>query len=235
MRAFTVLLGALLLTGCLANDPLSAKNDPKSPWWELGFTEPYYMEVWVEDSAVEDINGKLFRRTGRGTAAGGDHGYKKEWARGWDGVGIDGKSVVGADLPKRIFVRWQSVVEPQTYRVWIDIPEEARQIMRKTTARRCPETPQQTASYMASVNLGLAPGGIVQVWVRDECIWHSLWQLVSKALLISPPLYHVNTSPTYLTEHVGNESTHRSTGRADALQHTAALTDNSPPDSTTPL
>ncbi|SFQ05989.1 Protein of unknown function [Pseudomonas sp. NFPP07] len=169
MRIFTALLGALLLTGCLASDPLSAKNDPKSPWWELGFTEPYYMEVWVEDSAVEDINGKLFRRTGRGTAAGGNHGYKKEWARGWDGVGIDGKSVVGADLPKRIFVRWQSVVEPQTYRVWIDIPEEARQIMRKTTARRCPETPKQTASYMASVNLGLAPGGIVQVWVRDEC------------------------------------------------------------------
>ncbi|AKA24983.1 DUF2931 family protein [Pseudomonas chlororaphis] len=169
MRVFIALLGALLLTGCLASDPLSAKNDPKSPWWELGFTEPYYMEVWVEDSAVEDINGKLFRRTGRGTAAGGDLGFKKEWARGWDGVGIDGKSVVGADLPKRIFVRWQSVVEPQTYRVWIDIPEEARQIMRKTTARRCPETPQMTASYMASVNLGLAPGGIVQVWVRDEC------------------------------------------------------------------
>jgi len=168
MRAFIALLGALLLTGCLASDPLSGKNDPKNPWWELGFTEPYYMKVWVEGSAVEDINGKQFHRTG-GTAAGGRPGYKKEWARGWDGVGIDGKSVVGADLPKRIFVRWQSVVEPQTYRVWIDIPEEARQIMRKTTARRCPETPKQTASYMASVNLGLAPGGIVQVWVRDEC------------------------------------------------------------------
>ncbi|WP_097303713.1 DUF2931 family protein [Pseudomonas chlororaphis] len=168
MRIFIALLGTLLLTGCLANDPLSAKNDPKSPWWELGFTEPYYMKVWVEDSTVEDINGKQFHRTG-GTAAGGRPGYEKEWARGWDGVGIDGKSVVGADLPKRIFVRWQSVVEPQTYRVWIDIPEEARQIMRKTTARRCPETPKQTASYMALVNLGLAPGGIVQVWVRDEC------------------------------------------------------------------
>ncbi|AVO58620.1 DUF2931 family protein [Pseudomonas chlororaphis] len=168
MRMFIALLGALLLTGCLASDPLSAKNDPKNPWWELGFTEPYYMKVWVEDSTVEDINGKQFHRTG-GTAAGGRPGYEKEWARGWDGVGIDGKSVVGADLPKRIFIRWQSVVEPQTYRVWIDIPEEARQMMRKTTARRCPETPKQTASYMASVNLGLAPGGIVQVWVRDEC------------------------------------------------------------------
>jgi len=168
MRAPIALLAALLLTGC-QTDPLSGKNDPKNPWWELGFTEPYYMKVWVEDSAVEDINGKLFRHTGRGTAAGGHPGYERDWSRGWDGVGIDGKSVVGADLPQRIFVRWQSVVEPQTYRIWIDIPEEARQIMRKATDRRCPETPEQTASYMASVNLGLAPGGIVQVWVRDEC------------------------------------------------------------------
>ena len=169
MRVFIALLGTLLLSGCLTTDPLSGKNDPKSPWWDLGFTEPKYMKVWVEDSAVEDINGKLFRRTGGGTAAGGQPEDNRESARGWTGVGIGGKSVVGADLPKRIFVRWQSVVEPQTYRVWIDIPEEARQIMRRATDRRCPETPKQTASYMASVNLGLAPGGIVQVWVRDEC------------------------------------------------------------------
>jgi hypothetical protein len=169
MRVFIALLGALLLTGCLASDPLSGKNDPKSPWWDLGFTEPNYMKVWVEDSAVEDINGKLFRHTGGGTAAGGQPEDNRESARGWTGVGVAGKSVVGADLPKRIFVRWQSVVEPQTFRAWIDIPEEARQIMRKATDRRCSKTPEQTASYMASVNLGLAPGGIVQVWVRDEC------------------------------------------------------------------
>ncbi|WP_081001230.1 DUF2931 family protein [Pseudomonas chlororaphis] len=169
MRAFIALLSTLLLSGCLTTDPLSGKNDPKNPWWDLGFTEPNYMEVWVEDSAVEDINGKLFRRTGGGTAAGGQPEDNRESVRGWTGVGVGGKSVIGADLPKRIFVRWQSVVEPQAYRVWIDIPEEARQIMRRATDRRCPETPKQTASYMASVNLGLAPGGIVQVWVRDEC------------------------------------------------------------------
>ncbi|AZC95281.1 DUF2931 family protein [Pseudomonas chlororaphis] len=170
MRVFIALLGALLLTGCQASDPLSGKNDPKDPWWELGFIEPFYMKVWVEDSAVEDINGKLFRRTGGGPAAGGDMGYNKEWARGWGGGGGgSAKSVVGADLPKRIFVRWQSVVEPQTYRAWVDIPEEARKIMTTSTNRRCPETPHQTARYMASVYLGLAPGGIVQVWVRDEC------------------------------------------------------------------
>ena len=96
MRVFIALLGALLLTGCQASDPLSGKNDPKDPWWELGFIEPFYMKVWVEDSAVEDINGKLFRRTGGGSAAGGDMGYNKEWARGWGGGGGgSAKSVVG--------------------------------------------------------------------------------------------------------------------------------------------
>lgn len=85
MRVFIALLGALLLTGCLASDPLSGKNDPKAPWWQLGFSEPFYMKVWVEDSAVEDINGKLFLHTGGGSATGGDMGYDKEWARGWGG------------------------------------------------------------------------------------------------------------------------------------------------------
>ncbi|SFQ58180.1 Protein of unknown function [Pseudomonas sp. NFPP07] len=170
MRAFIALLGALLLSGCQATDPLSGKNDPKAPWWQLGFIEPFYMKVWVEDSAVEDINGQLFTHTGSGSAAGGDLGYDTEWARGWeDKVGGNGWSVVGADLPKRIYVRWQSIVEPQTYRAWVEIPEEARKIMRASTNRRCSETPDQTARYMASVYLGLAPGGIVQVWVRDEC------------------------------------------------------------------
>ncbi|HBX55505.1 DUF2931 family protein [Pseudomonas sp. UBA2684] len=169
MRLFGVLLGVLLVNGCQAVDPLSGEQDPKDPWWELGFTEPDYMKVWVEDSAVEDINGKWFPRTGGGTAAGGEPEDGTESARGWDGVGGNGKAVVGADLPKRIFVRWQSIIESQTYRAWVDIPEEARQIMRTSTNRRCPKEPERAARYMASVYLGLAPGGIVQVWVRDEC------------------------------------------------------------------
>lgn len=169
MKPLIYLLSAILITGCQPDDPLSAKNDPKSEWWELAFVEPYYMKVWVEDSAVEDINGKLFRRTGGGTAAGGEVENGKESARGWHALGSAAKAVIGADLPKRIFVRWQSIVEPQTYKVWIDIPEEARQQMYLSVNRRCAETPEQTASYIASIYLGLAPGGAVQVWIRDSC------------------------------------------------------------------
>ncbi len=63
MKLFAALLCTLFVAGCNA-DPLSEKSDPKSSWWELGFTEPNYMKVWVEDTAVEDIKGRTFLRTG---------------------------------------------------------------------------------------------------------------------------------------------------------------------------
>ncbi|MHC8401693.1 DUF2931 family protein [Pseudomonas sp. MDT1-17] len=171
MRVFFFLLGALLVSGCQAGEPLSGKNDPKNPWWSLSFVEPTYMKVWVEDTAVEDINGKLFRRTGGGTAASDESAGDAEYARGWsEKISSSTRGVVGAGLPKRIYVRWQSVVEPQTYRAWVDIPEEARQILHASVNERCPSRVAEPANYRAKVYLGLAPGGIVQVWVLDRCM-----------------------------------------------------------------
>ncbi|MDT4863828.1 hypothetical protein FQZ97_985520 [compost metagenome] len=77
--------------------------------------------------------------------------------------------MVGADLPQRIYVRWQSIVEPQTYRAWVDIPEEARQIMRDSVTWRCPQKPDRVSRYRASLYMGLAPGGTIQVWVHNRC------------------------------------------------------------------
>lgn len=169
MKLLATLICALFMTGCQSANPLSAKNDPKSEWWEMAFIEPDYMKVWVEDSSVQDITGKVFFRTGGGTAAGGEPEDGTESARGWKGVGGSGRKVVGADLPIRIYVRWQSIVEQKTWQVWVDIPEEARQVMVSSTNQRCPQTLDQKARYMASIYLGLAPGGVVQVWVRDSC------------------------------------------------------------------
>jgi hypothetical protein len=169
MRMLGALLGALLLSGCQIMDPLSGKRDPHSPWWGLGFAGPTYMVAWVEHSAVVDINGRLIAHGSAGAVGTGDPGYGTEAARGWRGIGGGGRAVVGADLPRRIYVRWQSIVEPQTYRAWVEIPEEARQIMRRATARRCADDQASPSAYDATLTLGLAPGGIVQVWVRDEC------------------------------------------------------------------
>jgi hypothetical protein len=170
MRFLGILLGMLLVSGCQATNLASSQTELTRKWWSLSFNEPYYMKTWVEDSAVEDINGKMFRRTGGGTAAGGEPQNGTESARGWGEITGGIREVVGADLPKRIFVRWQSIVEPQTYRAWVDIPEEARQIMRATLREPCPASPDEPAGNVALVYVGVAPGGIVQVWVADKCM-----------------------------------------------------------------
>ena len=41
--------------------------------------------------------------------------------------------------------------------------------MRGSTARRCPDWPEQQASFSQSLTLGLAPGGVIRVWVQDNC------------------------------------------------------------------
>ncbi|MDT4817667.1 hypothetical protein FQZ97_507500 [compost metagenome] len=169
MRSLLALLGLLLVSGCQAMDPLSGARDNHSPWWSLGFAQPNYMKVWVEDSAVIDTQGRLFPHTGGGTAIGGEPEDGTESARGWHGGGPYGVPVIGADLPQRIYVRWQSIVEPQTYRAWVEIPEEARQIMRDSVAWRCPQKPNRVSSYRATLYLGLAPGGVIQVWAYNRC------------------------------------------------------------------
>ncbi len=169
IKLIIALLGALLLTGCQSADSLSSGNDRKYPWWTLEFVGPTYMTGWVEASLVEDIQGRLINHGSGGVIGNADVGYETEFAQGWpQGLAGGPREVIGADLPKRIFVRWQSVVEPQTYRAWIDIPEEARKIMHASTRRRCADT-GRSARYMAAVYLGLAPGGTVQAWVRDQC------------------------------------------------------------------
>ncbi|MDB5993515.1 MAG: hypothetical protein JWP42_651 [Pseudomonas sp.] len=170
-RTFGVFLGVLLLSGCQAADPLSGVNDPHSPWWDLRFTAPSYMSGWVEVSAVVDINNRFFPRSGEGVIGSGEYYEGSPYsARGWSDTSGNGSFVSGADLPQRVFVRWQSSAEPQTYQGWIEIPEEARQFMRHSIARRCAKYPERPASNQPSMTLGLAPGGIVQVWVWDECL-----------------------------------------------------------------
>lgn len=170
MRLLSLVASMVLIAGCQAHNAVAAESELTRKWWSLSFNEPFYMKAWVEDSAVEDIDGKLFRRTGGGTAAGGEPENGTESAQGWGVITGGVREVVGAKLPKRIFVRWQSIVEPQTYRTWIDIPEQARQIMRSTQNEPCPDAPDKLAGNVALVYIGVAPGGIVQVWVADKCM-----------------------------------------------------------------
>lgn len=109
----TTTLPAFLLVplgGC-AN---ASGNPSQLPYqyWRLGFLAPDHMEAWVEDADVEDIRGGNFFHVGSGTVSvhipldstGNAFGWRKGWGKG--------RHVNGADLPKRIFIRWQSLARP---------------------------------------------------------------------------------------------------------------------------
>ncbi|KMM77943.1 DUF2931 family protein, partial [Pseudomonas psychrophila] len=147
-----------------------ADNDPKLDSWSLDIDAPFYMQGMIELIVVEDIHGRYFRRPGGGTVGGDDPGLDREYARGWGPVGGNIYSISSIDLPKRIFVRWQSIVEQKTYKGWVDIPERGRSIMRGSTARRCPDWPDYPANPMISAVLGVAPGGVIRVWANDNCL-----------------------------------------------------------------
>ncbi|MCQ4287411.1 DUF2931 family protein [Pseudomonas stutzeri] len=162
MRAPLLALFLLLLGGCAG-----AERNPGSlpyKYWRLGFLAPDHMEVWVETADVEDIHGNIFYRVGEGTVSvhlptdgtGNAVGWRKTWGKG--------RHVNDADLPRRIYVRWQSLAEPQTYRVILEIPERARQLMSERLDPPCP-----ASEYREALALGLAPGGVVRVWAMSTC------------------------------------------------------------------
>jgi hypothetical protein len=129
--------------------------------WRLGFLAPQNMEAWTEDATVEDVQGHMFYGYDSGTVS---MGYSRDSAAWPDGIGWGaGRYVTGAALPKRIYVRWQSLVEPQTYSVTLDIPERARQQM--LAHGLPPPDKSHEPWYYEAVAIGLAPGGIVRVWI----------------------------------------------------------------------
>ncbi|MEW6309423.1 MAG: DUF2931 family protein [Pseudomonadota bacterium] len=157
-----LILALLFLGGCAERNPGSLPDK----CWRLGFLAPDHMEVWVETADVEDIRGNLFYRMGGGTVSIAKPSDGSGNTAGWrSGLGWGaGRHVNGADLPRRIYVRWQSLAEPQTYRVILDIPERARQLMSERLDPPCP-----ASEYREALALGLAPGGVVRGWVMSTC------------------------------------------------------------------
>ncbi|MED5611671.1 DUF2931 family protein [Pseudomonas sp. JH-2] len=163
-----VLLGLLLgLAGCAG----SAHQLPYDSW-RLGLFAPNYMEVWIETADAVDVQDRVFRRAMNGIAAINTPKNLKGDPRGWPerpGAG-KGKQVLGADLPRLIYVRWQSLVEPQTYEAYIVIPEATRQAMVKPETGYCPARGIWREDYRDMLTVGLAPGGIARVWLMGGCL-----------------------------------------------------------------
>ncbi|MNF92967.1 hypothetical protein D3C84_756270 [compost metagenome] len=143
---------------------------PFSGGWYLGFMAPDYMDVWLETADVTDVRGVTFTTSVRGTVAVSQPDNGKGNAIGWPGPYVRGKGMTleQLDLPERIFIRWQSLAEPQTYRATLEVPKSARNLMLREQRIDCPMGGWQSA-YRDAVVIGLAPGGIAKLWVSGPC------------------------------------------------------------------
>ena len=155
-----LLMLTLALTGCVSDTHLPYRS------WRLGFGAPVHMEVWVEDAQVLDVAGKHFGGLGVGvTSAPSDEGNPSGWPHN-PGPGA-GQDINGAALPKEIYVRWQSLVEPQAYQVVLHFTDA----MRKQMLTQGPppasslKHPHPDWRYYNEVVVILAPGGWVKVWL----------------------------------------------------------------------
>ncbi|MFJ1339312.1 DUF2931 family protein [Pseudomonas caricapapayae] len=167
LKALLLATVMVWLAGC-ANGPHRLPYDS----WRLGFGTPDYMEVWIETADAVDVQDRAFRRAMSGIASTQSREGLKGNPRGWPqhpGAG-KGKQVLDADLPRLIYVRWQSLVEPQTYEAYIIIPEATRQAMLKGEKTFCQADAKWITGYRDVLTVGLAPGGVTRVWLVGACL-----------------------------------------------------------------
>ena len=174
MRLFALIL-LLLLSACTSHpsDPFRLPP-PTLPYrtWEVGLLAPNYMEVWVESVDVLDQRGEGYFDVHGGLASIQKPPNNRGDPRGWPDRPGAGKAMpmTGIDLPKIIFVRWQSLAEPQTYRVRIPIDDWVREEMLVPHAAYCRFDGADIEDYRRVVTIGLAPGGIAKVWLSGDCV-----------------------------------------------------------------
>jgi hypothetical protein len=133
------------------------------PHWTLYVVAPAYMEAAVEALKVQDNRNHWFnipqdRAAGLEQTVGWDKG---DWYSG-------GLSADSAGAPMEIYLRWESLVEPQTYSWTFTVPESIRQKMaQKEWATWQGKTEQFCRHNMV---IGVAPGGRTIVWLDGSVL-----------------------------------------------------------------
>ncbi|KKO08037.1 hypothetical protein LCGC14_0047310 [marine sediment metagenome] len=172
-HAVMLLLVMLALAACVGSGKSQGFSAPKLPYrtWEIGLITPNYMEVWVESVDVVDQRGFAYERVHGGTSSIQNPPGNRGNPSGWPKRPGAGKSrpMEGIDLPEHIFVRWQSLAEPQTYNARVDVPDWVRHEMIIPRDAYCRFDGKNIQDYRKVITLGLAPGGIVKAWLNGDC------------------------------------------------------------------
>ncbi|WP_460141798.1 DUF2931 family protein [Pseudomonas sp. S2_E01] len=165
MMRLVLLMGLLVSLSACASGP-KVPPRPQLPYdsWYVALAAPRFMEVWVEGVDVLDQRRLAFYRVTGGVAS-----YTRQ-PEGWHKGGGGGMPMNNVDLPVELFLRWQSLVEPQTYKFGIVIPQWVRDEMVKPHQVFCKWDQKVVTLYRDTITLGMAPGGIVKVWLGSGCL-----------------------------------------------------------------
>ncbi|WP_157956523.1 DUF2931 family protein [Dyella sp. C11] len=131
--------------------------------WAMGVVAPNHMEAWVETLEVKDDRGRWVKIP---------QGVVGELAQteGWDnGRWMADRTIIdSAGAPMEVFIRWQSLAEPQTYSWQFTVPEAMRQALVKKETFQWNGKSETTCRN--DIAIGVAPGGRVVVWVSGTSL-----------------------------------------------------------------
>ncbi|MEH6566445.1 MAG: DUF2931 family protein [Halopseudomonas sp.] len=174
IKHIILLVALVLLSGC-NRDPLNPPP-PKFPFstatWHIGLAAPNYMEAWIESVDVVDRRGLAYVRVNGGVPSVTSPPNNEGNPRGWPEEPGSGKTkpMTNIDLPEIIFVRWQSLVEPRTYDVRIDIPPWVRDEMLTPHRAWCHWDGAYITDYRNVISVWVAPGGVARAWLMGPCL-----------------------------------------------------------------
>ena len=169
------LLTSLILAGCFQHkrvEPFPPKPDLPYRAWYVGLGAPDYMEAWVEQVDLTDVNDLMYEDVFGGVASTSTPPDNRGDARGWPERPGPGSQfpMSGIDLPEKITVRWQSLAEPEAYRASINVPQWVRDEMRTERRVFCLFDNDFILEYRSIIAVGVAPGGVAKFWLMGSCL-----------------------------------------------------------------
>ena len=151
----------------------SAKHQVKSQQldeWRVSTIAPKYYIVRVDTVLIFGEKKKIGWKgmVGKTTVSSSD-------PLGWAGGERynSGYSIKSIELPGSLYVRWHSLANKKTYHQGIKVSEDIRNKMREYHDIRCGKS-NRLKPYKNNILLGLAPDGMISVFLNGRCFDNEL-------------------------------------------------------------
>ncbi|MGR2855582.1 DUF2931 family protein [Erwinia sp. 1181_3] len=168
IKQIAVLLSLLTLTACQGADQANkTTQDPEPTEWKFNFFTPKALPALVTFVVVQDAAGTVYQFNTLNSTPDMDD-VIDEWNDSSRAPGGHWNHV--EKPPKHMIFCWDSVIDKKVYETHLTFPWDVVDKMRKPSVYK---DYLGKAAYYDSVQMGLAPGGKVAVWVNGIRFEHN--------------------------------------------------------------